>query len=75
MKYAVIHFDTKNIQFTSATDISNDILCVYLRIQSKLPNVTGVFPRSHKFSYFCQIAKDVNVGLVVIFVLYTRYYF
>ena len=75
IKYVIIHFGTNNIQFNSVTDISNDILCVYLIIQYKLPNVTGVFPRSHKFSYFCQVAKDANVGQVVIFVIYTRYYF
>ena len=36
-------------------------------IQSKLPNaqiiVTGLFPRSQKFSYFRQIVNDVNIEL------------
>ena len=46
---------------------SNGILCIYVLIQSKLPNaqiiVTGLFPRSQKFSYFYQIVHDVNIEL------------
>ena len=36
-------------------------------VQSKLPNariiITGLFPRSQIFSYFCQIVNDVNIEL------------
>ena len=58
---------TNNFKFNNATDIANGILCVYYLIQSKLPNaqiiVTGLFPRSQKFSYFCQKVNDANIEL------------
>ena len=67
MKYVIIHCGTNNIKFNNATDIANGILCVYYLIQTKLPNVqiivTGLFPRSPKSSYFCQIVNDVNIEL------------
>ena len=67
IKYVIIHCGTNNIKFNNATDIANGILCVYYLIQSKLPNaqiiVTGLFPRSQKFSYFRQIVNDVNIEL------------
>ena len=67
MKYSVIHCGTNNIKFNNPTDIANGILCIYYLIQSKLPNaqiiVTGLFPRSQKFSYFRQILNDVNIEL------------
>ena len=67
IKYVIIHCGTNNIKFNNPTDIANGILCVYYLIQSKLPNaqiiVTGLFPRSQKFSYFRQIVNDVNVEL------------
>ena len=56
---------TNNFKFNNATDIANGILCVYYLIQSKLPNaqiiVTGLFPRSQKSSYFCQIVNGANI--------------
>ena len=67
IKYVIIHCGTNDIKFNNPTDIANGILCVYFLIQSKLPNaqiiVTGLFPRSQKFSYFRQIVNDVNVEL------------
>ena len=67
MKYSVIHCRTNNIKFNNPTDIGNGVLCIYFLIQSKLPNVqiivTGLFPRSQKFSYFRQILNDVNIEL------------
>ena len=67
IKYVIIHFGTNNIKFNNPTDIANGILCVYYLIQSKLPNaqiiITGLFPRSQKFLYFCQIVNDVNIEL------------
>ena len=57
-------FGTNNVEFNNTTDIS---LCVYFIIQSKFPNaqviVTGLFPRSQKFSYFRQIVNDINIEL------------
>ena len=77
IKYVIIHCGTNNIKFSNPTDIANGILCVYYLTQSKLPNVqiivTGLFPRSHKFSYFRQIVNEVNTELML--VLYTRYIF
>ena len=67
IKYVIIHCGTNNIKFNNPTDIANGILCIYYLIQSKLPNaqiiVTGLFPRSQKFSYFRQIVNDVNIEL------------
>ena len=67
-KYVIIHCGTTNIKFNNPTDIANSILCIFFYlIQSKLPNaqiiVTGLFPRSQKFSYFRQIVNDVNIEL------------
>ena len=74
MKYVIIHCGTNNIKFNNPTDITNGILCVYYLIQSKLPNarivVTGIFPRSQKFSYFSQIVNDVNIELDNAYSLY-----
>ena len=67
IKYVIILCGTCNIKFNNPTDIASGILCVYYLIQSKLPNaqiiVTGLFPRSQKFSYFRQIVNDVNIEL------------
>ena len=67
IKYVIIHCGTNNIKFNDPTDIANGILCVYYLIQSKLPNaqiiVTGLFRRSHRFSYFRQIVNEVNTEL------------
>ena len=66
-KYVIIHCGTNNIKFNNPIDIANGILCVYFLIQFKLSNariiVTGLFPRSQKFSYFRQIVNHVNIGL------------
>ena len=66
-KYAIIHCGTKNIKFNNPTDIATGILCVHFLIQSKLANaqiiVTGLFPKSEKFSYFRQIVNDVDIEL------------
>ena len=60
IKHVIIHCGTSNIKFNNPSDIANGI-------QSKLPNaqiiVTGLFPRSQKFSYFRQIVNDVNIEL------------
>ena len=66
-KYVIIHCGTKNIKFNNPTDIATGILCVHFLIQSKLANaqiiVTGLFPKSEKFSYFRQIVNDVDIEL------------
>ena len=66
-KYVIIHCGTKNIKFNNPTDIATGILRVHFLIQSKLANaqiiVTGLFPKSEKFSYFRQIVNDVNIEL------------
>ena len=64
IKYVIIHCGTNNVKFNNPTDISDGILCVYFLIRSKLHSeqviITGLFPRSQKFSYFRQI---VNIKL------------
>ena len=58
---------TNIIKFNNPTDIANGIFCVSFLIRSKLPDaqiiVTGLFLRSQKFSYFCQIVNDVDIEL------------
>ena len=67
IKYVIIHCGTNNVKFNNPTDIADGILCVYFLIQSKLHNaqviVTGLFPRSQKFSCFRQIVNEINIKL------------
>ena len=67
IKYVIIHYGTNNVKFNNPTDIADGILWVYFLIQSKLHNaqviVTGLFPRSQKFSYFCEIVNEINIKL------------